>query len=608
MNSEKNNYFTEAPSRGIQNGSSMKKQAFVALLLVLLCSGCVEISSIFGNSIQGVNVNEKTQTERSDILLIQGVDTLPRSPLFAGQTFTLYFRIVNVDSVRTAKNVRVELIDSSIFVPVAGFSDCVLGCEIPPMGEKQISADFTAPESDQIAFTTTSKRISFRVLYDTDSTTLYDVIVLDKNEVLRQQQAGKTLTINSNRIVGSGPVKVYPSLSGDNFIMEGTSRSIMFTIRNEGSGMLEDNVIRKNRMSITFPSNFSATGSFLQKSAFDQAVTGNAIATGMATGCSEFCGIEASVPIVSGTCPDGCPCYFNQECVSGYCMLYAGGESGGQCAQPGSSVITTTTVRRCSTCSVYNDPESGACTNAHDCDIGCSCNCHSDCISGFCSMSEFGGMCAYPATTTTIYGCPAECTNPSSYTNYQKSVCSLGCHCLFSDQCKSGSCDYGGDPMMPYGTCVTTPSTVMAQCPDQCAGSSCDFNRPCGLGCACTCDYECSSGTFCRNGICSSSSTTTTTSYSGSSSRTTVRTTTTLHPASEKMFSCAGGVCHNVDEIDLFGKESSPLMFRIDGPRDIMEQIYRIYTVTASIEYTYELRDQKDITIMPVENVPGGEW
>lgn len=550
----------------------MKKYAVFALALVIACAGCVEISSFLGGGIQGISVTENTQKQGSDILVIENIDTLPRSPVFAGQQFTFYFKIRNVDAVRTAKNVRVEIVDDSIFVPVAGLSECVSGCEIPPMGEKVISADFHAPESGQIAYTQTTKRVSFRVLYDFNTTTLYDVVVIDRDEVLRQQQAGKSLAVNSNRIIGSGPVKIYPSLVGDNFVMESTSRNINFIIRNEGSGILENNAIGMKRMTITFPSSFSPTGAFLKKSVIDEiAATGNAIITGMATGCSELCGDFACD---TTGCGAGCGCDCPSECSSGlYCVSY--GEIGGICQA--SPYATTTSV-----------PSSSGLSDGEQCSL------HSQCSSGCCIYDT---ELYYKACQANYY-CDSSAVNRPN-----------GAPCSYNSQCSSQCC-YNEIGIGQYCQAAYICDSSAVNRPN---GAPCSYNSQCASQC---CYNEIGIGQYCQaTSFCPGVTTTVpgsskTTTTSGSSRTTTVpRTTTSTAPrVAEKMFTCVNGICYNLKQIDIFGTDSSPLLFSIEGPKEVFEDVYKIYTLTANIIYTYELRGQKDIEIMPIENVPGDEW
>jgi hypothetical protein len=565
--------------------------AVIALFVVLMASGCTQINDLIGGGVKGISVQDNTQKEESDILSIQGIDMLPRSPVFAGQEFTFYFTIKNTNRVRAAENVRVDLFDNASFTVRPYMSDCISGpCVIPPMGEKTIQFTMTAPNSSKIAYTRTTQRVGFKVSYDFNSTTIYDIVVLNRNEVLKQQQAGKTLQVTSNKAIGSGPVRIYPSLMGDNFVMGGTKRTVTITLRNEGQGIVENNRIRKGGLEIKFPSEFKATGSFLSRSIFDNiAKTGNFIVTGMA----------------SGSTVNGESCSSNDQCLSGCCVydteLYATvcqACSGGINLQNGQVCSSNS---QCSSNCCYNEPGVGQyCQANYYCDStavnranGASCSSNTQCSSG-CCYNEVGVGQYCQAN----YYCDSTAVNRAN-----------GATCSSSNQCSSGCCyNEVGVGQYCQADYICNPSAN-----NRANGAPCSSNTQCSSNC---CRNEIGAGQYCQAGSFCYGNTATTILGSGNGNTggwstttiisTTPKTTTTAYPEPQKTFECDDSFCYNKIAIDLFDQESSPMMFEIEGPGT--EQLYSIYPLTANVRYSYELRGIKDIEIIPTENVPKTDW
>ncbi len=75
----------------------------------------------------------------------------------------------------------------------------------------------------------------------------------------------------------------------------------------------------------------------------------------------------------------------------------------------------------------------------------------------------------------------------------------------------------------------------------------------------------------------------------------------TRYVAQRKIFTCAKEndevVCRNTEPIELFRDESMPLYFRIKGVPAVA--IYKTYTITAEVDYTYELRGSLELEIKP---------
>ncbi|MEM5826276.1 MAG: hypothetical protein QXM64_02710 [Candidatus Aenigmatarchaeota archaeon] len=65
------------------------------------------------------------------------------------------------------------------------------------------------------------------------------------------------------------------------------------------------------------------------------------------------------------------------------------------------------------------------------------------------------------------------------------------------------------------------------------------------------------------------------------------------------LFSCSGGICSNTDDIKIIGKESAPMLFTIKAPSNI--ELWKTFTIVTKMNYTYELRGNKDIKVIPAE-------
>ena len=58
-------------------------------------------------------------------------------------------------------------------------------------------------------------------------------------------------------------------------------------------------------------------------------------------------------------------------------------------------------------------------------------------------------------------------------------------------------------------------------------------------------------------------------------------------------------MCKNsVEAIELYQRESSPLLFKITAP---FVEVYQTFQVKAEVSYEYELRGYADIEIQPLE-------
>ncbi len=224
---------------------------FTLLAVLLIASLCISPSQFFSFSIEGIEHKERVEKAVNDVLALQGATTIPKPPILAGQSFELYINLANLDETRTIKNVEVEVFDPSVFKLTGSSSQTV---DLLPLDEKVVSFTLEAPGAEEIANVRITPKISYRVLYGFEALSSYEVVVVNKEEIKRLQQAGKSVSIVSNKILGSGPVKIYMELVGTDVMISGTTATLRVILKNEGSGYLKDERIEAGKLKLVFPS------------------------------------------------------------------------------------------------------------------------------------------------------------------------------------------------------------------------------------------------------------------------------------------------------------------------------------------------------------------
>ncbi|MEM7826727.1 MAG: hypothetical protein QXQ40_00705 [Candidatus Aenigmatarchaeota archaeon] len=229
----------------------MKKNVMI-LILVLL----VFISECTNINLENLKVTETKKEETSDVLVIENIDTLPRPPIFAGDSFTLYFTLRNRDEQRPIENIRVTLFDPSVFKGNLNPNQCGENnpCSLLPLDQKLISFNLTAPTQEEIASVEVTPKVNFKVTYAFNGTTAYDVVIVNIDELTKYQQAGKTLDLTRNKLIGSGPIKIDVELINADAVIAGRTGRIKVVVKNDGSGNLIENKISKNGLRIDFGS------------------------------------------------------------------------------------------------------------------------------------------------------------------------------------------------------------------------------------------------------------------------------------------------------------------------------------------------------------------
>lgn len=492
------------------------KTAALAIMLfaIIFSSGCV---SIFPQ--KPVEVEEKTEKEISDVITIEKIEAIPSSPLIAGNPFRLFVKLRNNDKEKTVNFIEAEIYDASVFTVISQ-NPVVVG-SILPQSEQIVSFNLTAPSPERIADVDVDGKIRLRVKYYFQSSTAYDVILVNQQEIEKAQQAGETINLVSNKLIGSGPVRVYPQLVGSmkSVMLPGSNVTIEFVIRNEGRGLLEYNQIRRGYFEVKFPADFTKVTAPVF-TMYQLTGTGNAVATGMAT-------------LGPYTCPSTSP-------FAGFKFYYL------DCNYPSDILHPEICCKDCAYLAsqgfVYSGNIGGR-EGQSDCDQVC------------------WQLCA--------------CPDRLPYKGSGWACCG-----------DAGAC---GQDATSTGA-LSQPAGGTAFCPTNEASCWCQKTVCTGSGGGST------PGTTIPGGYTTTVRTTTTT---------TTTIPTAVNPPIETTkvyFSSSGNVFRNTENpIEIIGKESIPFLFEVLAPGSV--DVYRTYTIYASVNYTYELRETVNLKVTPPKNL-----
>ena len=600
-----------------------ESHAIILLFLILLVSSslCIDIINISGIEFQNVQTTEKTEKKTSDVIVIQRVETIPKPPVLPDDSVELYITLANNDEQETIKG-SVELFDYSIFIPLdATKKDFTL----LPLAEKVIKFSLKAPSAEQIANVKVTPRVSFRVNYTFTGVTTYEIVVVNYEEIKKYQQAGKTLNLVTNKIIGSGPIKIDTELVGSDFILAERSGTLKFTIRNEGTGDLKGNKIEKDKMQITFPkgirvapppratttttlpekgtscSNPIDLGSVSKSASISKTVSIPPYKTtpGDNPRWYKFTASDTGEISIKVTpedarmgvslCDASCYCFVSSCCnglsrfqtVSKSQVYYLKIDSKESSEKRATITIrytgpTTTTITLLH-CDKYKcNPGSPCAFGEGDCDYD------SDCKSGLICGDNLGAEFGYDDWSCDIC---VECTEDSH--------CSGGKICCLSDEINNKMCE----PSQKY-RCITGKSTTttLPSCPYTCMGVS----ECAGYGGKCNPNYYCDTGCCCEITVQQSANPLELIHVLNNFFRRTgMATGWEIKEYPKEYFNCTGNVCSNGEgAIELYQRESSPLLFKITAPS---VDVYRTFQIKAEVNYEYELRGYADIEIQPLE-------
>ncbi len=263
---------------------------YYLILALILFFGCIS-PDIFGQDVLKVQVSTEAEGPK-DILMVNDIETLPRSPVLPDQDVRLFFVIENRDDTKDAENVKVDLFNPSSFCVIGSEScigqsskDCVrdLGgtCyyEIPdttpdneleglfirapegdascngkycyissdnvpqssggkisigtilPGEQRQVQIDLKSPSEERIAGVKLDTDLHFSTTYDFKSTSTMEVIIVNINEILLRQRQGQSITLERNNIAGSGPLEIQGEVKGVPYILAGQPQGGIFIIK-----------------------------------------------------------------------------------------------------------------------------------------------------------------------------------------------------------------------------------------------------------------------------------------------------------------------------------------------------------------------------------------
>lgn len=238
----------------------MKKFLILALVLIVVVSGCIEMPDFLQNIFGRPEVTELPP----DVIVVENIKTLPSPPVNAGDLFTITFEIVNKDENKDM-NVDVELFDYGLCKPqgilLTDWTE--LGgvysktYDLSPLETDFIEWSFKAPENKEIAYLTAKCPIRFKVSYDYDSTSQIVVGVINQSERMRRLRAGQTISFIPNQTVGRGPVKIYFDFGASLPVVNNSVLPVFLTVEDKGTGLLEK--IGEGNLSLKVPSNFTKT-------------------------------------------------------------------------------------------------------------------------------------------------------------------------------------------------------------------------------------------------------------------------------------------------------------------------------------------------------------
>ncbi len=256
----------------MRNKNSMKFFFLAAAVVaVVFSSGCViqDYLSIFGSDVVKPS-RTSSSIGASNVLVVSDSYTLPDKSAMPDMNVQLFVSIENKDTEVTKKagGVSVDLYDAGVFKGIKDgkyvlcnidssycqpdYCSKAEPCNMAAGSQKDIMFTLRSPTSDEIAGIITKSDMHFIVSYEYSGSSSYEVLVVDKDEIVRRQRAGETLSTNLNEIQGSGPIAVDIEQRIP-YMITGSDGIIIFKIRDRGNGELKDSKITKGSLRIEFP-------------------------------------------------------------------------------------------------------------------------------------------------------------------------------------------------------------------------------------------------------------------------------------------------------------------------------------------------------------------
>lgn len=239
----------------------------ILIIFVVAVSGCVLPGGFFGQDVLSIRTQSTTNGAR-DTISVRNVDTIPHSPLLPGTPTLFSFVVDNNDKIKTTKNVCVDLFNAPLFrdpasgrlcneIDISGKAGSCLPnadkrfrcsvnnpCDMLPGAEEQINFNLRTLSQNEIANVRQQTRLDWKVNYDFDGSLTYILPVVNMEEILKRQRSGDRTEILISKSHSSGPVQLDVELLGAPYLLAELPGTLIFKIRNVGSGTIENSVIR----------------------------------------------------------------------------------------------------------------------------------------------------------------------------------------------------------------------------------------------------------------------------------------------------------------------------------------------------------------------------
>lgn len=234
------------------------KKLFLALILVLLVSGCTGLPFDIPFFSSG-----STQVKElpPDVISMHNMTVLPSTSVRAEDEFSIYFELLNQEEFNHT-DVKYNLYDTGLCTPTGGYP--TLSCYPPncnfslaPQEIRQVEWTFQAPNADKIAHLKVTCPIRFRFDFSYNAKSQIDVLVINSEHFSELQKAGKATVFSPTVNVGRGPIKTYFDFGTTLPVKENANLPVYIRVEDKGTGMLQE--IVENSFTITFPKEFNFT-------------------------------------------------------------------------------------------------------------------------------------------------------------------------------------------------------------------------------------------------------------------------------------------------------------------------------------------------------------
>jgi len=257
------------------------------LVFITGCTGLpFDLGNFFRNDViqvQPVYIQEGVR----DVVVISNKQTIPSSPMLPNTPVLFSFIIENMDDLKDATNVDIEMFDAPTFYDqfmkdssgknlpcnngpqfcrptVNDETACSKEfnelCTILPGEQKLVNFKLLSPKDDDIAGIKTETALSFKLDYDFQGSLIYVVPVVNFDEIIQRQRAGDTATLMLSKSQSSGPLQIDVEIQGTNYILADQTGILNFKIKNVGKGNILNSKVEPTKFVVIFPPDLPVTG------------------------------------------------------------------------------------------------------------------------------------------------------------------------------------------------------------------------------------------------------------------------------------------------------------------------------------------------------------